>query len=303
MELKWLEDIIVLLEEKSFSKAAERRNVTQPAFSRRIKSVENWLDCHIVDRSTQPVTILDSAWTLEPEIRALARRMYELKGRFRTADQHLMRLDIASQHTLAVSVFPNLIDVMSKTDKSLSYRLRAADKDDCITMCLRGDASFLLSYETSSRRTELPEALFCKMPWGKDTLAPMVGGGLASLVEENGHLPGVIPVLGYPEDSFFGGVVSKQILPKLFDQYETEWRCEAAFSSSIKELCLSGAGIAWLPVSLARRELQAGELVLLSNQFETCSLEIVLHARKQDSVALRLFQMLEGSREYTEYRV
>ena len=105
MELKWLEDIIVLLEEKSFSKASERRNVTQPAFSRRIKNVEDWLDCKIVNRGTQPITISDSAWSLEPEIRALAKRMYELKGRFRSADKHLSRLDIASQHTLAVSAY------------------------------------------------------------------------------------------------------------------------------------------------------------------------------------------------------
>ncbi|MCB2102451.1 MAG: LysR family transcriptional regulator, partial [Rhodobacterales bacterium] len=37
MELSWLEDFVALAETGSFSRAAERRNLTQPAFSRRIR--------------------------------------------------------------------------------------------------------------------------------------------------------------------------------------------------------------------------------------------------------------------------
>ena len=56
MELKWLEDLLVLLEEKSVTRAAARRHVTQPAFSRRIRQLEQWLGVEIVDRSTKPVS-------------------------------------------------------------------------------------------------------------------------------------------------------------------------------------------------------------------------------------------------------
>ncbi|WP_202905556.1 LysR family transcriptional regulator [Cypionkella psychrotolerans] len=40
MELKWLEDFVTLADCSSFSRAAEMRNITQPAFSRRIKQLE-----------------------------------------------------------------------------------------------------------------------------------------------------------------------------------------------------------------------------------------------------------------------
>ncbi|MGY8861417.1 MAG: LysR family transcriptional regulator, partial [Pseudomonadales bacterium] len=43
MELKWLEDLLALLEEKSITRAAERRHVTQPAYSRRVRQLEEWL--------------------------------------------------------------------------------------------------------------------------------------------------------------------------------------------------------------------------------------------------------------------
>ncbi|MCT7654667.1 LysR family transcriptional regulator [Oceanimonas sp. NS1] len=55
MELKWLKDFVALNEHGSFSKAAEARFVTQPAFSRRIRSLENWLGWHWwTGKSTPP---------------------------------------------------------------------------------------------------------------------------------------------------------------------------------------------------------------------------------------------------------
>ena len=42
MDLTLFDDVLLLLEEGNMSRAARRRNVTQPAFSRRIRSFEDW---------------------------------------------------------------------------------------------------------------------------------------------------------------------------------------------------------------------------------------------------------------------
>lgn len=57
MELKWLEDFISLAETRSFSRSAELRHVTQPAFSRRIQSLEAWLGNELIDRSSYPTRL------------------------------------------------------------------------------------------------------------------------------------------------------------------------------------------------------------------------------------------------------
>src|SRR5574337_230523 len=57
MELKWLEDFLSLAETGSFSRSAEQRHVTQPAFSRRIRALESWLGVALIDRSTYPTTL------------------------------------------------------------------------------------------------------------------------------------------------------------------------------------------------------------------------------------------------------
>ncbi|HXQ40880.1 MAG TPA: LysR family transcriptional regulator, partial [Candidatus Udaeobacter sp.] len=51
MELKWLEDFLSLAETRNFSRSAELRFTTQPAFSRRIKALEEWVGATLFDRS------------------------------------------------------------------------------------------------------------------------------------------------------------------------------------------------------------------------------------------------------------
>ena len=43
LDLDWLEDFLALAESGNFSRAAKARNIAQPAFSRHIKSLEEWV--------------------------------------------------------------------------------------------------------------------------------------------------------------------------------------------------------------------------------------------------------------------
>ena len=57
MEIAWLEDFVVLARLRHFSRAAEDRNVSQPAFSRRIQALEAWMGTRLINRRTTPVTL------------------------------------------------------------------------------------------------------------------------------------------------------------------------------------------------------------------------------------------------------
>ena len=57
MELIWLEDFLMLADTLNFSRAAELRHVTQPAFSRRIRALEGWVGA---DLFSAPHTALHS---------------------------------------------------------------------------------------------------------------------------------------------------------------------------------------------------------------------------------------------------
>jgi len=59
VETKWLKDFLVLCDTLSFSKASKLRFVTQPAFSRRIKSLENNINCQLFNRDKHPIELTE----------------------------------------------------------------------------------------------------------------------------------------------------------------------------------------------------------------------------------------------------
>lgn len=61
MTLSGFEDFLTLTGSGTFSKAAQQRNVTQPAFSRRIQMLENWLGVQLIDRKAAPCARSDLA--------------------------------------------------------------------------------------------------------------------------------------------------------------------------------------------------------------------------------------------------
>ena len=66
MDTKWLEDFVSLVETGSFSRSAQQRHVTQPAFSRRIQALEAWAGTDLVDRSSYPTRLTPAGETFYP---------------------------------------------------------------------------------------------------------------------------------------------------------------------------------------------------------------------------------------------
>ena len=60
LDLEWIEDFLALAETGNFSRAAEARVIAQPAFSRHIRSLEEWVGVDLIDRGAHPVGLTDA---------------------------------------------------------------------------------------------------------------------------------------------------------------------------------------------------------------------------------------------------
>src|SRR3546814_18217745 len=60
MNLSWLEDFLALAASGNFSRAAQDRHMTQPAFRRRIRALDDWLGVALFDRATHPVALTET---------------------------------------------------------------------------------------------------------------------------------------------------------------------------------------------------------------------------------------------------
>jgi hypothetical protein len=73
MELRWLEDFFALAEQRTFARAAAVRRMTQRAFGRRIRALEEWFGTRLFVRSAS--TRLSVLWCCVSMRKAKSRRL------------------------------------------------------------------------------------------------------------------------------------------------------------------------------------------------------------------------------------
>lgn len=288
MNLQWLDDVLVLLEEQNLTRAAVRRNVTQPAFSRRIRSFEDWLGTSVLERGTNRVGLSPALRANEANIRALITRIEELRNQMLTFDPASSTITIAAQHSPIHSTFPEMAVLAKHRFPSLKFRLRAGNQRDSVSMFLRQDADVLLCYE-AEEDDPLPFGETVKQSvWGTDHLVPVIGGKLRFLVSGEGTITEDQPAIIYPMSSYFGQTLSNSARPYGTRAFSSNVACETAFSNGIKELVLKGLGVGWLPLSMSYKEIECGELIALTSQYGRVPLRIALYAHADNAVAVDL---------------
>ena len=289
MELKWLEDLLVLLEEQSISRAAARRHVTQPAYSRRIRQLEEWLGAELVDRSTKPVRVRSSGVALEESVRDLVNRIYALRNQVHETDE---RVSFVAQHTLAISRFPALIRGVKQSLPEASYRVVTANYEGCEALFYT-EADLLLCYQSEQRRFDFTHRPVRRVQLGTDRLIPVMSNGLAAQLGD--LVPGMaLPLLMYEPNGFLAETLAGTCLPGVIRDYRAEIICETAFSASLKEMVLADMGIAWLAHDVIAGELARGELRTCADQLGDIELDIVLFYH-EDTAAARVGDVIAAT--------
>lgn len=290
MDVQWLDDVLVLLEEGNMTRAAARRNITQPAFSRRIRNFEDWLGMAVLDRQSNAIKISPALTGSEAEIRALLARLKDLKDKIRNFDPGSSTVSISAQHAPIFSSFPDMVLHAKQRYPGLKFRLRAGNLRDCVTMFLRGDTRVLLCYESPKSRPMPFDETIRRVVWGDDYLIPVVGGGLRAGVRDDGTVPLEMPAIVYPQSSYFGEVLQSSGRAFATHILSANPVCETALSSGIKELVLNGMGVGWLPVGMCHKEVESGAMISLAHQLGREPLEIALYADLQDATASALVE-------------
>jgi LysR family transcriptional regulator, hypochlorite-specific transcription factor HypT len=262
MESKWLHDFVALAEQGNFSKAADVRFVTQPAFSRRIRSLENWLGVPLICRDRYPMTLTEAGESFLEQARLLLSQIYGIRGQLRQSLHEHSSLNFVVQPSLAVTFFPGWIHQFRPQLGDSLIRLNTGHYHDAIEQFMAGSADFLLCYSCDDVNPMLNRPEVERRVVGQDRLV------LVSAVDTDGlPLHGLsdsapLRLLLYPPDSFLGALIQRKCLPALSEQ---AWRpvCENALGEGLKALALQGDGASILPASLVREELNQGRLVEL----------------------------------------
>ena len=261
MELIWFEDYLALAETLNFSRAAEARHVTQPAFSRRIRALEEWIGAALFTRTTHGVALTPAGEHFHTQAEVLTRALHQLRRDTLDASGRGARLlSIAATHALSFTFFPKWVRRHESVLALGNLNLISDSMQACEQMMLRGDAQFLLCHSHPNMSSRLETGQFRSIVVGADTLVPL------SAPKPNGAprwpLDGGAPVkyLAYSAQSGLGRIVAGR-----WGDRGRGFMLETVFTSHLAATLLSmtraGDGVAWLPRTLAEEDIAAGLLV------------------------------------------
>ena len=263
METKWLEDFVSLAETRSFSRSAQLRHVTQPAFSRRIQALEAWAGTDLVDRSSYPTRLTPAGDTLYAQSIDMLRSLQSTRAMLRghtSAGQDVV--EFAVPHTLAFTFFPAWASSLRGKLDPLKCRLTALNVHDAVLRLVEGRCDLLISYHHESQPLQLEPDRYEMLTLGQEVLAPYVkpvadGTPLFAL-------PGLasqpLPYLGYAPDAYLGRMVD-MLLKASGTAIHLDRVYETDMAEGLKAMALEGHGIAFLPLSAVLKEVQAKTLV------------------------------------------
>jgi LysR family transcriptional regulator, hypochlorite-specific transcription factor HypT len=263
MDTRWLEDFVSLAETRSFSRSAQLRHVTQPAFSRRIQSLEAWAGTDLVDRSSYPTKLTAAGDTLYDQsldmLRALQSTRAMLRGHT-SAGQDV--IEFAVPHTLAFTFFPAWMSMLRQNFGPIKSRLMAQNVHDAVLRLVEGSCDLLIAYFHSSQPFQLDAARYEMVSLGQEIIAPYAKPNAegAPMYELPGRASQPLPYLGYAPGAYLGMVVDL-ILKQSKTAIHLDRVYETDMSEGLKAMALEGHGIAFLPHSAIKKELRAKRLV------------------------------------------
>lgn len=262
METKWLEDFVSLAETRSFSRSAQLRHVTQPAFSRRIQALEAWAGTDLVDRSSYPTRLTAAGTTLYDQalemLQALQNTRAMLRGHSSSSSD---MIEFAVPHTLAFTFFPAWVSAVRADFGPLKSRLIALNVHDAVMRLVEGNCDILISYHHPSQPLQLDPERYDMVTLGQEVLAPYAKAGPDH--EPLFCLPGragePLPYLGYAPGAYLGRV-TELILKQSSTAIHLERVYETDMAEGLKAMALEGHGVAFLPYSAVKKELRAHKL-------------------------------------------
>lgn len=262
METKWLEDFISLVETNNFSRSAALRHVTQPAFSRRIQSLENWLGTDLVDRTSYPTRLTQAGIVFYEQALEMLAQINGARDMLRSKRAAAQTsIDLAVPHTLSLTFVPKWLTNLERDFAPISSRLMALNVHDAVMQLVEGGCDLLLCYHHPRQPVQLDPGRYDMLVLGRESLRAYARCDKNKVPEFT--LPGSarhpLPFLSYTNNAYLGRMV-ELMLGDARHKLHLDPHYETDMAEGLKMMALEGRGIAFLPESAVTRELKQKQL-------------------------------------------
>ncbi|GGF37509.1 LysR family transcriptional regulator [Aliidongia dinghuensis] len=267
----------MVAETRNFSRSAELLHSTQPAVSRRIQSLEDWLGARLFDRNSQPISLTPEGELFRPAAEEILRRLNRAREEVRTAHDRAPKiLRFITTHSLATTFLPAWLRSVEDLTGVVAMRLETARLDDCVAAMIGGQSDFMLAYTHPATPLPLDAEGFKSTVIGRDRLVPV------SAPDADGRPLHPIPgqaadrksgYLAYTLSSGFGRMIDLSLHGREGALHLTRV-FESHLAGVLKIMARQGRGLAWLAAQDAAPDIDAGTLVIAGTDDWTIDLDV-----------------------------
>lgn len=268
IETKWLYDFLTLEACRHFSLAAKARNLSQPAFSRRIKALESAIGIVLFDRTTTPLQLTEEGRLFHSQTRSLLQQLeYNLNELSGQSLPGAPNIKIAAAHSLSLSVLPKLVHSLTACGGEFVYHVEAIDVVQAVNTLREGKSDFIISF----RDEDLMQSPFCCLKMFESALYPVCatnvqGQPVFDTTQQQ------VPLLSYTTTSYMGKLINRHLAS--IGGFDGRTVFTSSMCELLKNMVLNGHGIAWLPLWSIVDELRTKRLTCL----ETAQLVVPIQA-------------------------
>ncbi|MDX1605588.1 MAG: LysR family transcriptional regulator [Candidatus Competibacterales bacterium] len=279
MDFENLQAFIMVARQGSFSSAAERLHLTQPAVSKRIATLEQQLDVRLFDRLGRQTMLTEAGHTLLPRARRILAEIEDSRRALNNLNGDVAgTLTLATSHHIGLHRLPPLLRAFTQRYPEVRLDLHFTDSELACEAVGRGELELAIVTLPQSA----PSALRCRVVWS-DPLA-VVAAPDHALVQSGLLIP--TQLQDWPAVLPGESTYTRRLIEQFFDRYDLT--LEAAFATNyletIKMLVSVGLGWSVLPRSM----LDEGLRELRIKGFDLCrELGVVRHAGHTLSNAAR----------------
>lgn len=270
LDLEWLEDFLALADTGNFSRAAELRAIAQPAFSRHIRALEDWVGVDLVDRSAHPAGLTAAGRRFLPLVEEITAALEAARIKSRAAhDEAAASLRFAVTHVLSLYFFPGWLGEMERDVRFGPVQTMSDSYQMCEDLMLQRRVQFAMCYGDSQHPGRLDEGGYPMVELGQDWLIPVAAPDTADAERPAHSLASdqPVPVMAYNEASALGMILRARLklggdsLVCAAAKQAAHVVFTAQNASLLRSMTLAGRGIAWLPRMLIEKDLDQHALI------------------------------------------
>jgi DNA-binding transcriptional LysR family regulator len=281
MDTQNLRAFLLVAETGSFSQAAEKLHLTQPAVSKRVAQLEEQLNISLFDRIGRTISTTEAGEALLPHARAVQLELQAAEQSVRDLTGEVQgQLRLATSHHIGLHRLPPVLSYFSETFPAVQLDIEFMDSEQAYELTLRGEVE--LSVVTLAP-APVPH-LITRSIW-PDPLDFMVQDGHAltrlkqmDLKELSKH-PAILPGLG---------TYTGQIVKNLFDQRGLPMQIAIATNYLETIRMMAAVGLGWTVLPRSMRDASLVSLPLRDARIER-TLGAVHHESRSLSRAARAF--------------